>query len=195
MTSFNYVPLEYAIKEHDFIIESSGGLTGIKERGHIESVLELVQNDDYYPGFLDKMCHIVYGLNKNHAFQDGNKRTSLVVSSFFLEINDQEHLIKQYTKGMEDVVVWVANNSINKETLRELIEFILYEDASIVSYFAFEAAKYREFIAKEVPDISPDLLKRMIDCWLSDEMVLTDDVELEVLDCIASSDLSELEEE
>ena len=46
---FNYFDAAYAIKEHDFIIKHSGGLPGVKDVGMIESVLEHVQNDLYYP--------------------------------------------------------------------------------------------------------------------------------------------------
>ena len=42
-----YFPIEYAIKEHDKIIEISGGLSGIKDLGNIQSPLEHIQNDDY----------------------------------------------------------------------------------------------------------------------------------------------------
>ena len=44
-----YFTLEYAIKQHDYIIEHSGGLNGIKNQGYIDATLEFVQNDDYYP--------------------------------------------------------------------------------------------------------------------------------------------------
>jgi death-on-curing protein len=79
----NYFGVEYAIKEHNFIIEHSGGLSGVRDLGMIESVLEHIKNDEYYPDFLDKLTHIVYGFNKNHVFHDGNKRTSLALSAFF----------------------------------------------------------------------------------------------------------------
>jgi death on curing protein len=34
---FIYFNFEYAVKEHDYIIEKSGGLTGVKELGQLNA--------------------------------------------------------------------------------------------------------------------------------------------------------------
>ena len=70
-----YIELEYAIKVHDLIIKKVGGLDGIKDIGQLESVLEHIQNDLYYPTFADKMTHLIYSIVQFHMFLDGNKRT------------------------------------------------------------------------------------------------------------------------
>ncbi len=84
--TFFYFTISYAIKTHDKIIEISGGLTGIKDLGNLESPLSHIQNDDYYPDLEDKITHLVFSINKNHAFTDGNKRTSIALGGFFLEL-------------------------------------------------------------------------------------------------------------
>lgn len=71
---FIYFDIQHAIKVHNDIIERSGGAKGVLNIGLIESVLEHVQNDLYYPGIENKLTHLFYAINKSHAFNDGNKR-------------------------------------------------------------------------------------------------------------------------
>ena len=86
MGTYIYFDIEHAIRTHDFIIENSGGSSGIIEIGKVESVLDHIQNDLYYPEFEDKLTHLVFSVNKFHAFNDGNKRTSIALGAYFLEV-------------------------------------------------------------------------------------------------------------
>ncbi len=74
----------HAVGVHDWIIEHSGGLPGLKDLGLLESVLEHIQNDDYYPTFDAKLSHLIFGINKFHAFNDGNKRASVIFANHYL---------------------------------------------------------------------------------------------------------------
>lgn len=82
-----YFESTQAIKIHDLILDNSGGLKGIKDTGQLESVLYHIQNDDYYSSFEDKITHLVYATVKFHMFYDGNKRTSIGLGAYFLNIN------------------------------------------------------------------------------------------------------------
>ena len=93
---FLYFTAGYAIKTHDKIIEISGGASGIKDLGNLESPLEHIQNDDYYPDFEDKITHLVFSINKNHAFTDGNKRSSIALGAFFLELNGLDIMVSKF---------------------------------------------------------------------------------------------------
>ena len=55
-----YFDLPHAVATHDWIIEHSGGLAGSKDIGQLESILEHIQNDDYYPEIEDKVTHLVF---------------------------------------------------------------------------------------------------------------------------------------
>ncbi|MFM7468267.1 MAG: type II toxin-antitoxin system death-on-curing family toxin [Vampirovibrionales bacterium] len=78
-----YFELKQAIHLHSLIITHSGGLPGVKEEGLLDSTLQHMKNDSYYPDFLDKLTHLVFSINKNHAFNDGNKRASIALSALF----------------------------------------------------------------------------------------------------------------
>ena len=105
MSTYIYFDIEHTIRTHDFIIENSGGNSGIIEIGKIESVLEHIQNDLYYPEFEDKLTHLVFSVNKFHAFSDGNKRTSIALGAYLLEVNGIEYCIDKFIREMENIAV------------------------------------------------------------------------------------------
>ena len=115
MNIFNYFSTEYAIFVHDQIIITSGGILGII-------------NDLYYPNIEDKLTHLFFSINKNHCFNDGNKRASIALSAYFLEINNCSFIIPRFIEQMENITVDVADNRIDKELLYEIIISLLYEE-------------------------------------------------------------------
>ena len=125
---FFYFDVVYAVKVHDWIIQHSGGLAGIKDLGQLESPLEHIQNEKYYPEIEDKLTHLVFAINKNHAFNVGNKRSSLALGAYFLELNGFDYLVQHFVHEMENIAVWVADNIIDKNLLYQIIISILYED-------------------------------------------------------------------
>lgn len=125
---FNYINTKYAIKTHDKIIQISGGLFGLKEIGNIDSLLNHIQNDEYYPTFEVKLNHLVFCVNKFHGFSDGNKRTSIALGTFFLIINGLENIANKFVIEMENITVAVAENLVDKEMLFEIIYSIINED-------------------------------------------------------------------
>jgi death-on-curing protein len=124
----NYFTSEYVIKIHDKIIELSGGKSGVKEFGNIDSPIHHIQNDDYYPSFEEKLTHLVFSINKNHAFNDGNKRTSIALGAFFLEVNGLDVFVNKFIIEMENIAVTVADNLIDKELLGEIIYSLINEE-------------------------------------------------------------------
>ena len=124
--NFKYFDIQHAIEVQDYIIENSGGKKGILNEGLLDSVLYHVQNDSYYQTLEDKVCHLFYSINKNHAFNDGNKRSSIVLSAYFLEINGADFIVNRYIQEMENIAVHVANNKIDKKLLHEIICEIIY---------------------------------------------------------------------
>ncbi|QPR49885.1 Fic family protein [Lactococcus garvieae] len=124
----NYVTLEIAYKEHEKIINKTGGLHGIRN-DRLESVLEHIQNDLYYPYFEDKLCHLVFSVAENHSFQDGNKRSSIVLGSLFLKINSYpDEVINDFIQKMEALVLMIVEKEIYKEDLNGYIYFIINQE-------------------------------------------------------------------
>lgn len=123
-----YLTPEDAIKTHQKIIQISGGINGVKTYDNIASPLHHIQNDDYYPTFEEKLTHLVFSLNKFHAFNDGNKRISIAVGAYFLVANGLETFANKFIIEMENVAVTVADNLIDKDLLFEIIFSLINEE-------------------------------------------------------------------
>lgn len=117
----NYFSLDYALLVHDLVIEESGGRQGVKDEGQLGSVLTHIQNDDYYPTFESKLTHLMFSIIQFHMFIDGNKRTSLLLGAYFLNLNHYTYYIDDFIVTMENVVVDVANGKISKDDLQNII--------------------------------------------------------------------------
>ena len=124
---FIYFDTQHAIEAHDNIILKSGGLIGMLKVGLLESTLEHVQNDLYYPNIEHKVTHIFHSVNKNHSFKDGNKRASIALAAYFLEVNGYDYRVSAFIERMENIAVYVADNKIDKYLLFEIVKSIIYE--------------------------------------------------------------------
>lgn len=125
--AFQYFTVEFTIEVHDNIIRESGGFMGIRDSGLIDSTLDHVQNDFYYPELEDKVTHLIFSFNKNHCFNDGNKRSSIALAAYFLTVNNLDGLVGKFILEMENTVVDVADNIIDRDLLKEIVTSILYE--------------------------------------------------------------------
>ena len=123
-----YFGIEYAVMVHDTILEKSGGMSGTLDLGRLESILYHIQNDDYYPTFEEKLTHLVFAVNKGHCFTDGNKRTSIALGAFLLEVNGLSVFVSKFIIKMENIAVCVADNRISKDLLSEIVYSIINED-------------------------------------------------------------------
>ena len=107
---------------------SGGGSVGVISTHSLEAALEHIQNDDYYPTFIDKLNHLVYVANKSHCFQDGNKRIAISLGMKFLLDNGYLFVIQKFAHQMEMVSYQLAAGRIDKELLHDIINSILNED-------------------------------------------------------------------
>ncbi len=128
MVKIIYFDCEHAISIHDWIIENSGGFSGQKDIGLLKSPLEHIQNDLYYPNIEDKLTHLVYSINKNHAFNDGNKRSSIVLGAYFLSVNGYDYAVTKFVHEMENITVWIADNVIDKDLASKIIQSLIFDD-------------------------------------------------------------------
>lgn len=122
-----YLSLQEAQILHDDIIDEIGGLKDINSQqiGLLESALVQIQNDEYYPHFLDKLTHLFFACVKFHPFLDGNKRTTIYLAKAFIKLNYAELLPDDFYQNLEDIVVSVAEGKITEEQLREILKNLL----------------------------------------------------------------------
>ena len=109
------------------LIKSTGGSTGLRDEGLLESALTRAQNLYFYEDQDDIfMLAAAYaeGIAQNHPFVDGNKRTAHAVAGLFLQENgyvlnkeqknEQTTLFENLAQGTasrEDVAEFYCHNT------------------------------------------------------------------------------------
>ena len=85
---------EQVLRFHEKLTEQFGGIQGVRDEGILDSALnapfQTFSGVDLYPTVPEKAAHLGYGLIKNHAFADGNKRIGTHVMLVFLQLNGIE---------------------------------------------------------------------------------------------------------
>ncbi|KQZ12928.1 cytochrome C biogenesis protein CcmH [Mesorhizobium sp. Root554] len=66
-----------------------GGAQGLRDENSLESAWARAENKANYgePAIHDLAAAYVFGIARNHAFVDGNKRTAIVAAGTFLIVN------------------------------------------------------------------------------------------------------------
>ena len=84
-----WIELNRVLAIHDEQIAEHGGPSGVGDIGLLESALARPQHLAHYgkPDIADLAACYAAGIAKNHAFNDGNKRTAAVVMELFLAKN------------------------------------------------------------------------------------------------------------
>lgn len=124
-----YLTLEQAVEIHRKTVEvSGGGAYGSLELGKLDSVLENIQNDGYYPTFAEKLTHLFFCTCKFHSFQDGNKRIAITLCAQMLLLNGYLYCAGDFLRAMENISYHVAAGNISKELLGEIMEAFLDEE-------------------------------------------------------------------
>ena len=126
MSSLVYITLKEAVDIHRKTIQYSGGGTFEHfDLGRLDSVLQNIQNDDYYPTFEDKITHLFYCTCEFHCFADGNKRLAIALSAQFLILNGRMAIAKTFFTIMENISYHVAAGKIDKILLRRIMGAVI----------------------------------------------------------------------
>ena len=109
---------------HDALIRETGGSPGLRDEGLLESALaapfQSFDDEDAYPTIVQKAARLGYGLIKNHAFVDGNKRVGAHAMLTLLALNGIELTYSQ--EELTEIVLAVAAGRIGYE---ELLAWVL----------------------------------------------------------------------
>ena len=92
MSEWIWLRLDVVKALHDRQLAEHGGPSGVRDRGALESALARPQNLAVYgePDAAALAASYAFGIARNHAFIDGNKRTAWVAARLFLELNSVE---------------------------------------------------------------------------------------------------------
>ena len=89
MHVWKWLDKQLLITLHDESLSMHGGLSGIRDEGLLDSALNRAPNLAMYgePDYADLAAAYGFGLAKNHAFVDGNKRAAFLSVGLFLMLN------------------------------------------------------------------------------------------------------------
>lgn len=110
------------IAMHDEQISEHGGSLGIRDAGLLSSALARPQNQATYgePSVFDLAAAYAFGIIRNHAFVDGNKRTGFLAAYVFLDLNGWE-LIASEVEAVAAVLA-LATNEIDEADFASWLE-------------------------------------------------------------------------
>ena len=95
----------------------------MRDEGLLESALltpfQLFGNEELYPSIIEKAARLGFGLVKNHAFIDGNKRIGAHAMLVFLALNDIE---TDYTQ--DDLAIIIMGVASGKNDYADLLEWV-----------------------------------------------------------------------
>ena len=118
-----------AVIAHDLELAAHGGSAGIRDAGLLESALARAKNIWAYaessPPLATLAAAYAFGISSNHPFVDGNKRTALVVSFAFLEVNGRE-----VTASQEEAYLTILALAAGELTEPELAQWFAEHTAS-----------------------------------------------------------------
>lgn len=120
----NSLTLEHILALHVLAIQQFGGSDGIRDLGRIEAAIatqrQEVFGEELYVDMFTKAAALARGIIGDHPFQDGNKRTAMLVATTFLEINGHTLIAK---KGeLEDFAVSIATDHLDIATIASWFE-------------------------------------------------------------------------
>ena len=112
------------LQMHTELIAATGGSSGIRDEALLDAALAApfmsFGGMDLYPALEQKAARLGYGLIKNHAMIDGNKRIGAHAMLVFLALND---IRLQYTQEeLYTIILDVAAGKSPQENLRAWIE-------------------------------------------------------------------------
>ena len=114
---------EQIILLHSNLITETGGSEGIRDEQLLESAInapfQTFDNIEVFPSIQQKAARLGYGLIKNHAFVDGNKRIGTHAMLVFLALNKIE---LEYTQSeLSDTILKIASDEYSFEDLLKWI--------------------------------------------------------------------------
>ena len=114
---------EQVIKLHASLIKAAGGSEGIRDEGMLDLALnnpfQSFGGKELYPSIQAKAARLCFGLVRNHAMLDGNKRLGAHTMLVFLALSGYELSYSQ--NELSDVILALASGDIGE---KELLQWI-----------------------------------------------------------------------
>ena len=119
-----YLSLAEIIDLHQSVLNQTGGSSGIRDLGGLESALAQPRatfgGTDLHPTVVQKAAALAFSLTLNHPFVDGNKRVAHAAMEVFLLLNGWE--LVGTVDEQERLMLDLADGQITREQLTAWLE-------------------------------------------------------------------------
>ena len=109
---------------HSQLISQTGGIDGVRDEALLESAIgapfQSFGDQDIYPSIQQKAARLCFGLVKNHAFLDGNKRIGAHAMLVFLALNKIE--LKYTQTELSNIILEIASG---EKSFDDLLKWII----------------------------------------------------------------------
>jgi death-on-curing protein len=111
------ISLDQVLRLHDKILSDTGGSTGLRDQGALESAVAQPRmtfgGQDLYPTLPEKAAALGFSLIQNHPSVDGNKRIGLASTILLIRANGFD--LQASVDETEQVVLAVAAGKMSRE--------------------------------------------------------------------------------
>jgi len=117
-----WVNKQALLQLHDESLATFGGATGLRDEGLLDSALGRALNLWHYDKSVDLASLAAaygFGLAKNHAFVDGNKRAAFLAIGLFLSINGRRLRADQV--DAINTILSLASSTLDEHALADWI--------------------------------------------------------------------------
>ena len=115
--------LELVLLMHKQLIEESGGSDEVRDIGLLKSAInnpfQTFGGVELYPSIQEKAARLCFGIVKNHALVDGNKRLGTHVMLVFLWLNG--YTLEYQDEEMINIILDLASGKITADQLMSWI--------------------------------------------------------------------------
>lgn len=118
-----YLLAEEMLAIHDRVIDEVGGMKGIRDFHLMFSIAERpkmgMMGREFYPDIFSKAASYLEALATYHVFADGNKRSAIAITHFFLRENG--YMLVMTTK---DAYAFILAVAVKKKSLEEIATWL-----------------------------------------------------------------------
>ena len=118
-----WISAEDILLIHSRVIEGSGGLDGLRDRNGLEAAvfapMQPFDGQELYPSDIEKIARLGFGLASNHAFVDGNKRISAMMTQLLLKWNGYDLTLR--TGELADMFIAIADGTAKEKDLLDWV--------------------------------------------------------------------------
>ncbi|MGN1432846.1 MAG: type II toxin-antitoxin system death-on-curing family toxin [Ruminococcus sp.] len=114
---------EQILLMHKQLIDETGGLDGVRDEALLDSAINApfhkFDGKDLFPTVQQKAARLCFGIIKNHAFIDGNKRIGTHTMLVFLALNGIE--IDYTQKELYQIILDLSSGKLELDSLTHWI--------------------------------------------------------------------------